>query len=345
MLAHTTWLIAKTDPLKYIFEKLTLTGRIARWQMALLKYGIVYTNQKAIKGSVLSEQLAQHPLNEYHPLRYEFPDEKIMTMKEINGEVESDDCKLCFGGALNLLRNGIGVVLAYLEGQYFPFPARLGFECTNNMAEYEACAMGITMAMEHQVKKLKVFRDLVLVIYQLRGEWETCDAKLIPYHDHIMAMGEKFDEILFHYVSRDENQMVDALATLSSMLQENEKAEADGKPWYHDIREYLKKGIYPLGATKNDKRTLRRLAAGFFLSRVILYKRSMNSSYIVWMTGSPGDHGGDSSSRLLLVQDGVGLLLACEEVHQMLNVCRQYSCGAIRPLQPNFFVALPSIYI
>ncbi|RDY07965.1 Retrovirus-related Pol polyprotein from transposon 17.6, partial [Mucuna pruriens] len=29
MLAHTTWLIAKMDPLKYIFEKLALTGRIA----------------------------------------------------------------------------------------------------------------------------------------------------------------------------------------------------------------------------------------------------------------------------------------------------------------------------
>ncbi|RDY13184.1 Retrovirus-related Pol polyprotein, partial [Mucuna pruriens] len=28
VLAHTTWLIAKTDPLKYIFEKQALTGRI-----------------------------------------------------------------------------------------------------------------------------------------------------------------------------------------------------------------------------------------------------------------------------------------------------------------------------
>ncbi|RDX62105.1 hypothetical protein CR513_59606, partial [Mucuna pruriens] len=31
MLAHTTWLIAKMDPLKYIFEKPALTGQIARW--------------------------------------------------------------------------------------------------------------------------------------------------------------------------------------------------------------------------------------------------------------------------------------------------------------------------
>ncbi|RDX65955.1 Pol polyprotein, partial [Mucuna pruriens] len=81
--------------------------------------------------------------------------------------------------------------------------------------------------------------------------------------------------------------MADTLATLSAMLQANQSKEmtihvqhqtkmahyqqvkeagADGKPWYHDIREYLKKGAYPLRATENDKRTLRRLAASFFLS-------------------------------------------------------------------------------
>ena len=31
MLSHPTWLISKMDPVKYIFEKSALTGRIARW--------------------------------------------------------------------------------------------------------------------------------------------------------------------------------------------------------------------------------------------------------------------------------------------------------------------------
>jgi len=35
MLSHTTCLISKIDPLKYIFEKPDLTGRITRWQMLL----------------------------------------------------------------------------------------------------------------------------------------------------------------------------------------------------------------------------------------------------------------------------------------------------------------------
>ncbi|RDY05179.1 hypothetical protein CR513_11013, partial [Mucuna pruriens] len=58
------------------------------------------------------------------------------------------------------------------------------------------------------------------------------------------------------------------------------EAEINGQPWYHNIREYLKKGVYPLEAIENDKRTLRRLAAGFLLSGAILYKRSVDSTLL-----------------------------------------------------------------
>ena len=50
MMTHTTLLISKMDPIKYIFEKPALSGRIARWQMILKEYDIQYTTQKEIKG-------------------------------------------------------------------------------------------------------------------------------------------------------------------------------------------------------------------------------------------------------------------------------------------------------
>ena len=46
-------------------------------------------------------------------------------------------------GALNALGHGIGVVLVSPEKQCLPFMARLCFDCTNNMAEYEACTLRI----------------------------------------------------------------------------------------------------------------------------------------------------------------------------------------------------------
>ena len=58
MLSHTMWLISKMDPVKYIFEKPALTRRIARWQVLLFEFDIVYVTQKAVKGSALADYLA-----------------------------------------------------------------------------------------------------------------------------------------------------------------------------------------------------------------------------------------------------------------------------------------------
>ena len=77
------------------------------------------------------------------------------------------------------------------------------------MAEYEACLIGIHAAIEFKVKTLKVYGDSALVIYQLRGEWESRDAKLIPYHAYIQELIEEFDEITFHHIPREDNQLAD----------------------------------------------------------------------------------------------------------------------------------------
>ena len=70
-----------------------------------------------------------------------------------------------------------------------------------------------------KVKKLQVYGDSILIILQTTGEWQTRDAKLIPYHKYLEGMIEEFEEITFDYLSRAHNHFADALATLSSLLQ------------------------------------------------------------------------------------------------------------------------------
>jgi len=181
MLSYTTWLVSKMDPVKYIFEKPALTRRIARWQVLLLEFDIVYVTQKAIKGSTLADYLAQQPINDYQPMHLEFLDEDIMTLFEEEVEDEDRDKWIVwFDGASNALGHGVGVVLLTPDNQCIHFTARLGFDCTNNMAEYEACTLGIQAAIDFKVKLLKVYGDSALVIHLLIGEWETRDHKLIP---------------------------------------------------------------------------------------------------------------------------------------------------------------------
>ena len=108
MLSHTTWLVSKMDLVKYIFEKPTLTGWIARWQVLLSKFHIVHVTQKAIEGSTLADYLAQQPLNNYQPMHPEFPDEDIMALFE--EKVEDEDMEkwiVWFDDASNVLGDGV----------------------------------------------------------------------------------------------------------------------------------------------------------------------------------------------------------------------------------------------
>ena len=105
-----------------------------------------------------------------------------------------------FDGASNALGHGIGAALVSSDNQCIPFTTILGFDCTNNMAEYEACALGVQAIIDFNIKLLKVYGDLTLVIHKLREEWETRDHKLIPYQTYNKELAEFFDEITFHHV-------------------------------------------------------------------------------------------------------------------------------------------------
>ena len=62
--SHTTYFIHRMDPLKYIFQKAMLTGKLAKWQILLSEFDIVYVTQKAIKGQALVDHLVENPVDE-----------------------------------------------------------------------------------------------------------------------------------------------------------------------------------------------------------------------------------------------------------------------------------------
>jgi len=306
MINHTTWLISKMDPIKYIFEKPALTRRIAQWQMLLFEYDIVYRSQKAIKGSILADHLAHQPVDDYQQIKFDFPDEEIMYLKMKNcdeplfGEGPDPESKwgLIFDGAVNVYGNGIGAVLPTPRGTHIPFTARLRFDCTNNIAEYEACIMGIEEAIDVRIKNIEIYGDSALVINQIKGKWETHHLGLVPYRDYARRLLTFFNKVELHHIPRDENQMADALATLSTMIKVNRHNDVpfisvkfldrpayvfaaevvfDDKPWFHDIKVFLQTQEYPPGASRKDKRTLRRFSGNFFLNGDIFYKRNFDA--------------------------------------------------------------------
>ena len=85
------------------------------------------------------------------------------------------------------------------------------------MAEYEACIYRVEAALAVGAKDLLVYGDSLLVISQANEEWEVKEERLKPYNGYLKTLMKGFDKCLFIHLSRDENQMADALATLSSM--------------------------------------------------------------------------------------------------------------------------------
>ncbi|XP_027769601.1 uncharacterized protein LOC114073842 [Solanum pennellii] len=206
------------DPLKYIFQKPMSTGRLAKWQILLTEFDIIYVTRIAMKAQALADHLAENPVDsDYEPLDTYFPDEEINSIEEV-GSNGNQAWQLYFYGATNTKGTGIGAILISPTGQHYPATAQLRFFCTNNTTEYEACIMGLNMAIDLGVQELIVLGDSDLLIRQAQGEWKTRDLKLLPYRQCVEDLSKRFMYIEFRYIPRFHNDLDDALATLASML-------------------------------------------------------------------------------------------------------------------------------
>ena len=60
-------------------------------QVLLSEYDIQYVSQKVIKGSIIAEFLADRTEDEYEPMKFEFLDEDLMTIFQVEDESTKQD--------------------------------------------------------------------------------------------------------------------------------------------------------------------------------------------------------------------------------------------------------------
>ncbi|XP_070035735.1 uncharacterized protein [Nicotiana tomentosiformis] len=179
LLAYTTYLISQMDPLKYIFQKPMPTGRLAKWQILLTEFDIVYITRTAMKAQALADHLAENPVgDEYESLNTYFPDEEVNIVEEVVQD-DSQIWKLYFDGAINIKGVGIGAILVSPTGKHYPAKVRLRFFCTNNMSEYEACIMGLNMEINLNMHELLVMGDSDLLIRQAQDNGAKLNSHLM----------------------------------------------------------------------------------------------------------------------------------------------------------------------
>ena len=130
------------------------------------------------------------------------------------------------------------------------------------------------------MKELEVYGDSALIISQIQNKRKIKKERLMPYHECLQKWASKFNKIQYQYMPRMQNQIVDALVTMASMMdgpkedearpivveqkeetayclttEEGEEKNEEGE-WFSDILQYLKEGTYPPFANKNDQLTI-----------------------------------------------------------------------------------------
>jgi ribonuclease HI len=105
-------------------------------------------------------------MEDYESLNFDFPNEDVLVIEE----EKSDWWIMYFDGAINVYGNEAGAVIISHDKKQYPVSVKLQFGCTNNMAEYEVCILGLEAALEMNIRKIDVYGDSMLIICQVKGE-------------------------------------------------------------------------------------------------------------------------------------------------------------------------------
>lgn len=115
------------------------------------------------------------------------PNEFICYMED-----EPTTWKLYFDESKCTYGVGVGIILVSSSNEVIPMTYKLGFDCTNNMAEYEAIILGLKIAMVMEIKYLEIYDDSQLVVNQVNDTYNTKYEKLKPYKIVVIEILDKF---------------------------------------------------------------------------------------------------------------------------------------------------------
>ena len=95
---------------------------------------------------------------------------------------------------------------------------KLACDCSNNEAEYEALIVGLKILKILGAKKIYVYGDFELVIKKFKGEYQAKNPRMRSYRNAVLGILETFIEYTLSLIPRDNNVIVDSLATSTNMF-------------------------------------------------------------------------------------------------------------------------------
>src|SRR5664279_3527493 len=108
------------------------------------------------------------------------------------------------------------VVLTSPKGDKLRYVLQIHFNCTNNVAEYEALLHGLRIAKEMNISRIKCLGDSGLVSQQVTGTWDSKDPNMAAYKRAVTELAGHFKGYQVDHIDRSQNKAADALSRLGS---------------------------------------------------------------------------------------------------------------------------------
>lgn len=155
----------------------------------------------------------------------------IFSMKEeeivgiLNGYIVSDKTVMYIDGGSrgNPGVAGAGIILEN-DGKRSGFFRYLGVK-TNNEAEYSALIIGLTVAIENNVKNIRVYSDSELLCNQINGVYKVKNENLKKYYIEAKNLIDKFNSFEINHIPREQNGSADKMANKAMDLKDNGEIE------------------------------------------------------------------------------------------------------------------------
>ena len=133
-------------------------------------------------------------------------------------EAEEGWWHMDFDGAVRKEGGGAVIWIRPHQGEPKMSSYKPYFDCTNNVAEYEALVLGIRVLKDLNAKMIYIFGDSKLVINQVKRSYQAKHPRLRSYRNLVLDLLESFKEYHLSVIPRKENGIVDALAVLASVF-------------------------------------------------------------------------------------------------------------------------------
>jgi hypothetical protein len=105
----------------------------------------------------------------------------------ISEELPAEFWSMDFDGAVRKEGAGAGVWFHNNKTRYSESHSyKLNFQCTNNIAEYEALMLGLKLLKKVGAKQIMVRGDSELIIKQIKGEYATKHPRLRAYRNVVL---------------------------------------------------------------------------------------------------------------------------------------------------------------